>query len=583
MKLKNLNKIIYLFIFLFLNISILYSEEETVDIWKKNKKINTKDESSIKKEATSTLNQNINNNIKPINKESKIIESISDLEPQKIIFGTIDPEINNLKLNMWSNSNGNDIKNIFKRIDKIDLSKAAEELFINTIMTYSFAPSKNITEKEFLSLKISWLIKNDKENILEQFLNKNKEFEGKKKIIQYLVDKNIAKANISEGCKKSEFISKDIKDPYLEKFKIYCLIFNNKKNEAQLIYDILKEQNLSNKFFDNKINFLLEISENNDNKIDDSNLLNFYLSSITVSEFNYEPTNKTNKFIWEYLNAANLLEVKDFENKEKIKNLEVAANDNTVDKLKIFDIYKKIPFNLNTLINADGIYKSLDGIDSRALIFQKYLLSDRVENKIIYLDLLKSLFKKDKISNIFTKFMSDELKKLMTNEIPESYAEIVESNILTEDEYELGKIKYDDKILHRSRVMRFYTEIETPFEKSQKDLNNVYKKIKKNKNYFYSAKDLALIESLKADGFLIPKEIKYNEISKNYSVPENLINLLKNDEIGRLALKFVEIIGEDEIYELDPETIYFMTNILNQANLIKFRNKVLSRALPLRM
>ena len=40
--------------------------------------------------------------------------------------------------------------------------------------------------------------------------------------------------------------------------------------------------------------------------------------------------------------------------------------------------------------------------------------------------------------------MSDELKKLMTNEIPESYAEIVESNILTEDEYELGKIKYDD-------------------------------------------------------------------------------------------------------------------------------------------
>ena len=115
-----------------------------LDIWKKNKKINTKDESSIKKEATSTLNQNINNNIKPINKESKIIESISDLEPQKIIFGTIDPEINNLKLNMWSNSNGNDIKNIFKRIDKIDLSKAAEELFINTIMTYSFKVYNNI-------------------------------------------------------------------------------------------------------------------------------------------------------------------------------------------------------------------------------------------------------------------------------------------------------------------------------------------------------------------------------------------------------------------------------------------------------
>ena len=83
--------------------------------------------------------------------------------------------------------------------------------------------------------------------------------------------------------------------------------------------------------------------------------------------------------------------------------------------------------------------------------------------------------------------------------------------------------------------------------------------------------------------FLIPKEIKYAEISKNYNVPDTLINLVKNDEIGRLALKFVEIIGEDEIYELDAETIYFMTNILNKANLFKLRNKVLSTSLPLRM
>jgi hypothetical protein len=581
MRLKNLNKIIYLFIFLFLNLGDL-SAEETVDIWKKNKNINNDVQPTNQKEQLNKIGQNLIDT-KPINKDLKITESSDDLEPEKILFGTIDPEINNFKLSMWTNSNGKDIKDIFKRIDKIELSKTAEEFFINIMMTYSFAPSQNMTEEEFLDLKISWLIKNDKVKLLEEFLDKNKEFKSKKKVIQYLVDKNIAKANLSEGCKKSEFISKEIKDSYLEKFKIYCLIFDNKKNEAQLVYDILKEQKLSNKFFDSKINFLLGINETADNKIDDSNLLNFYLSSVTVPDFNYEPNNKTNKFIWEYLNAANLLGIKDFEDNEKIKNLEIAANDNTVDKLKIFDIYKKIPFDLNTLINAEGVYKSLDGVNSRALIFQKYLLSDNVENKIIYLDLLKNLFKKDNISNIFTKFMSDELKKLMSNDIPDSYIEMVKSNILTEEEYELGRIKYDDKVLHRSRVMRFYTEVETPFEKSQKDLNNVYKKIKRNKNYFYSGKDLALIESLKIDGFLIPKEIKYAEISKNYTVPDTLINLVKNEEIGRLALKFVEIIGEDEVYELDAETIYFMTNILNKANLIKFRNKVLSTALPLRM
>ena len=40
-----------------------------------------------------------------------------------------------------------------------------------------------------------------------------------------MVDKNIAKANIKEGCSKINFLDKNIKDSYLEKFKIYCLVF----------------------------------------------------------------------------------------------------------------------------------------------------------------------------------------------------------------------------------------------------------------------------------------------------------------------------------------------------------------------
>ena len=52
--------------------------------------------------------------------------------------------------------------------------------------------------------------------------------------MQYLVDKNIASANIKKGCEKISFIDAKIKDAYLEKFKIYCLVFNNKKPEAKL-------------------------------------------------------------------------------------------------------------------------------------------------------------------------------------------------------------------------------------------------------------------------------------------------------------------------------------------------------------
>ena len=40
------------------------------------------------------------------------------------------------------------------------------------------------------------------------------------------------------------------------------------------------------------------------------------------------------------------------------------------------------------------------------------------------------------------------------------------------------------------------------------------------------------------------------------------------------ALKFVEIIGEDEISNLDPETIYFIVNILNKNSNTKGKNNI---------
>ena len=35
---------------------------------------------------------------------------------------------------------------------------------------------------------------------------------------------------------------------------------------------------------------------------------------------------------------------------------------------------------------------------------------------------------------------------------------MVERNIISEKEKELGKIKYDDKILHRSKIVKIFTE-----------------------------------------------------------------------------------------------------------------------------
>lgn len=580
MKLISLSSKICLLILLILKCNIVYGEEEEVDIWK-NSKIK-KDSKDIKTSTEINSSDSIFKTTKEVKNKQFIEENIENRENEIKVYGIYDPEDNNFKLQMWANTKPSEIKNIIKRIDKLQLSNFSKDIFIKTMLTYSYTPPQ-MSEEEFIDLKLNWLIKNDETTILEEYLNKNQDFHNKAKVIQYLVDRSISSAKLKDGCEKVNFIDKEIKDDYLEKFKIYCLIFQKKNNQAQLLFDILKEQKMSDDFFNDKINFLLGISKNTTTKVNDKNLLYFYLSSITIENFKFQPNKQTNKEIWEYMNAANLIKIEDIENLSKINELEQAANEDTLDKKKIFEIYKQIPFELNMLINAEDIYQTLNNVHSRALIYQKYLLSDNVENKINLLFLLKDLFKKDKLQNIYTRFLSDSLKQLDQDEIPKSYKSIVSKNILEEEEYKLGRIKYDDKIIHKSRIIRFYTEKGTSKQKSQKDLNSIYKKIKRNKNYFFSAKDLALIESLKEDGFEIPKDINFEKISKKYSIPNNLIKLVENEEIGFLALKLVEIIGEDEIQNLDPETIYFITHLLNKMKLFNFRNDFLISGLPLRV
>ncbi len=575
MKLSDLNKI---FIYLIILSSFSFSKaEEEVDIWKKDALKDKKETVQQQEKIESPL---INKNT--ITTNSIIQEQTKQVEKESSLYGIWDPDTYNFELSMWSNTDGKNIQKTIARINKLNLSETAENIFLNTIFSYAYAP-KNISDKDFLDIKINWLIRNKKDNLIEEFLKKNNDFPNKNKIIQYLVDRNISEANIKIGCEKVNFIGKDIKDPYLEKFKIYCLIFNNKKSQAQLLHDILKEQKQSDKFFDNAINYLLGLAENKNKKIKDDNLLNFYLSSVTFPNFKYEPSNKTNKSIWEYMNAANLIAIDDINDKNKIKNLEDAANNNQIDKTQIFKIYKQIPFDLNTLINAQNLYQSLDGIESRALIYQKYLLSDNLQTQLDLLFLLKDLFKKENMSNIYSKFLSNELKKFNEKEIPKEYTNVVERNIISNETLKQRKIKFDDKVLHRSKLIRYFYEKDYPLKKTQKELEGIHKKIKRNRNYFYSAKDIAVLESLENDGLKIPKEIDHKKLSENYNIPDNLIDLVENDQKGFLALKIVEIIGEDEVNNLDPETIYFITNLLNKLDLKQIRNEILGSALPLRI
>ena len=574
MKLKSFKYLTGLLVFILS--SPLWSEEK-IDIWKNNTKKN------IETSNSSTQAAQENNNTKAANiiespTKIQIEENNEIIAEKENIYGIFEPANYDLNLNMWSNTKADELRSSLKRLEKIKLSKSSEEILEIILFSFSYPPP-GMSEKEFVNLKIDWLIKNEKVDLIESFLKQNQEFESKSKAVQYLVDQNIASANIKEGCDKIKFIDAKIKDPYLEKFKIYCLVFNKKNSEAQLLLDLLREQNLSNKFYDNKINFLLGLTEKTDNKIDDKNLLNFYLSSITTSNFNYEPSSKTKPEIWKYLNAANLIKFDEANNKEKLKELEIAANNNKLDKKTIFEFYRQIPFNLNNLINAKNTYQTFDEMDARALIYQKYLLSETNENKIEYLFILEDLFKKSNLINVYSEFLSETIEEIGIENLPERYQETAQSRIISDDSLVQGKIKYNDKILHQSKILKYFVEGENK-KKVQKDIDKIFKKVSKNNKYFISAKDLALADALIKDGFSLPANFKYDELSKKYEVPDNLLKLIDNEQKAFLTLKIVEIIGEDEIYQLDPETIYFVTNLLNKMSLYTIRNKVIVSALP---
>ena len=575
MKLKSFNY------FLGLLIIFLYSpllSEEKIDIWKNKKEL-----------AVDSPNQEDNDKDKIKLPSSETIQTIEKIQieesdqiqaAKEIVYGVYEPANFDFNLNMWSTTKAEDLRSSLRRINKINLSKSSIEILEAILFSFSYPP-QGMDETEFVDLKINWLITNDRVDLLKSFLKQNEQFDSKSKAVQYLVDKNIASGNIKEGCEQIKFIDANIKDSYLEKFKIYCLIFNDKKSEAQLLLDLLREQKLSSKFYDDKINFLLGVTDKTSNKINEKNLLSFYLSSITIADFKYEPTKKTRSEIWKYLNAANLIKLEDASDKDKLKELEIAANNNKLDKKKIFEIYKKIPFNLSTLLNAKNNYKTLDESDARALIYQKYLLSEANEIKIEYLFLLEELFKKADLANVFSKYLSDRIEEIGIKNLPENYQEIAQARIVSEEDSILGKVKYNDKILHQSKILKYYVEGESK-KKVQKDIDKIFKKITKNKKYFISAKDLALADALVTDGFSLPSNFKYNELAEKFDVPSNLLQLIENDQKAFLALKIVEIIGEDEPYQLDPETIYFVTNLLNKMNLVTIRNKVLNSALPLR-
>ena len=123
--------------------------EEQIDIWKKQKnetKTNLEKEDEEKKSQIDYSKQGKDAG------QIKIVEENEEKQDTIQLSGLYDPEKNDLKMAMWSNTDGTSIKNTFKRITKIKLSNFSEQLFIDTIFTYSYPPKANLSKQEFWNL-----------------------------------------------------------------------------------------------------------------------------------------------------------------------------------------------------------------------------------------------------------------------------------------------------------------------------------------------------------------------------------------------------------------------------------------------
>tara|TARA_B100000287_G_scaffold272141_1_gene256265 strand:+ start:175 stop:1914 length:1740 start_codon:yes stop_codon:yes gene_type:complete len=576
--LKQLSKF---FIILFLS-SIFFKSaisNEPVDIWNIEK-----NESLIKKkliENSEDINNENSQGIKILDQSNNIIVNNSLSSNNIKLAGLYDPAENGLSIDMWSNSNGEDIKFFLEKLSTKKLSNFSDKILDVALLTNSYLPSNNISREEFLDFKFQYLIKKKDFNLIRNFLIKNPSLKNNDKIIRFYTDYYLSNSQLDKSCEIFDHV-KELESDYLNNFKIYCLIDQNKKEEAQLLIDLKSEFGSINEFFLKKFSILMGY-EKKDELISDENILKFHLSHKTNENFSYEPKIETSNYLWMYLSSSNLLkdtQLINIENSDQVKLIEKATNEGAYKEQDLFNLYKRFQFDINQLVNFNSAYKLLPDYEGRALIYQRLLLTSDSILKINLSSILNKSFNDSSLPNVFDEELSKILKTINEDQVPSNFTQFYEQNKESEKEKEL-KIKFNNKIFHQSKILNYFLN-KTSLPKVEKEANDLLKKIKKNKKYSFSKKDIIMIESLKSDGVQILK--KYDKLYESKpNLPVEINSMIVNGETGLVLLKIADTIGEDSLENIDLESVSFIVGILNELKTINLRNEIILKVLPLKV
>ncbi|MDA7443459.1 hypothetical protein N8775_04050 [Candidatus Pelagibacter ubique] len=148
--LKLLSKNYFLVILFSLFFGFATNSQEPVDIWEVGEKKSKENITLTEDEAEKNIPQNSIYEMQSQKEgELSIEETQTLISKEKKLIGIYDPAENGLDINMWSNSNGDQILNIFKRIDKLELSRDAAEILDVLLLTNAHYPEMNISKEQF--------------------------------------------------------------------------------------------------------------------------------------------------------------------------------------------------------------------------------------------------------------------------------------------------------------------------------------------------------------------------------------------------------------------------------------------------
>ena len=564
-------------IFFLLIFSQFVYANEPVDIWSVDKK----------QDENITVNSNIQNN--EDSSDTIIIQDnlISNIEEGQIlskrkIVGLYDPEENGFVLDMWNNTDPKKIFELSKKINDMKLSEDAKNIYTKLLLTNSYSPVEEADEKAFLAMKSDWLIKYRNIDLIKDYLKKNINIEPNEQLTKFVLDELFAINENKQACEFLDELNANFKDNYLTKFSIYCLIYLKKNEQASIRFDLEKELGYNDLFFEKKFQYLLGYISNS-SATSEKDLLNLHLSYMTNKEYRYLPNDKTPKLFWRYLSSNNLLESVnniDIEDEDQISLLEKATHQGSYEELDLLNLYKRFQFSVDQLLNIELEIQKLSKIQSRALLYQGILLNKDPNIVTNFSKLLKDSFAKENIPNAFNSELKKILKKFKIDELSSELTEFYSKTL--EEENSKSVIKFNNKILHQSKLVNYFGKEKISNKKIEKDLNNYLKKIKKSKKNYLITKDIVLIEAMVSDGIEIKEEYKSLYNSKENTIPTDIQVLINDQEIGMAMLRLIEIIGQDKIKDLGSETLYFLINALNQMNIDPIRNEILYNVLPLR-